>query len=58
MKATPKHLLLVVEVFILIGILSGFISLVGYTLDRGAPIRLAQAALGQGSSAALGAGSR
>ena len=57
MKATPKRLLLV-EVFILTGILSGFISLVGYSLDRGASIQLAQAPLSQGSSAAFGAGSR
>jgi hypothetical protein len=57
MKATPKRLLLV-EVFILTGILSGFISLVGHNLDRGALIRLAQAPLGYGNSTALGAGSR
>jgi hypothetical protein len=57
MKGTPKRLLLV-EVFILTGILSSFISLVAYSLDRGASIQLAQAPLSQGSSAAFGAGSR
>ncbi len=57
MKATPKRLLLV-EVFILTGILSGFISLVGYSLDRGESFQLAQAPLSQGNSAAFGAGSR
>lgn len=57
MKATPKHLLLV-EVFILTGILSGFMYLVGYRLDRGASIQLAQAPLSQGNSATSGAGSR
>lgn len=57
MKVTPKHLLLV-EVFILTGILSGFISLLGYSFDKGASIQLAQAPLSRGNAADFGAGSR